>query len=42
MATGRSIRLFLIDGTPNGILPAEIINWTGHALSAPEHDCLIS
>nr|WP_152874191.1 GIY-YIG nuclease family protein [Acinetobacter portensis] len=25
----------MVDGTPNGILTAEIINWTGHVLSAP-------
>jgi hypothetical protein len=35
MAHGKSIKLFLVDGTPNGILTAEIINWTGHVLSAP-------
>ncbi len=35
LTTGRSIRLFLVDGTPNGILTAEIMNWTGHILSAP-------
>ncbi len=32
---GKSIRLFLVDGTPQGILTAEIMNWTGHVLSAP-------
>ena len=32
---GRSIRLFLVNGTPTGLITAEIINWTGHALSAP-------
>ena len=32
---GRSIRLFLADGTPQGIITAEIINWTGKALCAP-------
>jgi hypothetical protein len=32
---GRSIRLFLVDGTPTGLITAEIINWTGHALSSP-------
>jgi predicted GIY-YIG superfamily endonuclease len=32
---GKSVKLFLADGTPNGILTAEIINWTGHVLSAP-------
>ncbi|EXR19069.1 GIY-YIG nuclease family protein [Acinetobacter baumannii] len=35
MAHGKSIKLFLTDGSPNGILTAEIINWTGHVLSAP-------
>lgn len=35
MSTGRSIRLFLVDGTPNGLLTAEIMNWTGHVLTAP-------
>lgn len=35
MGQGKSVKLFLADGTPNGILPAEIINWTGHVLSAP-------
>ena len=30
MSPGRSIRLFLVDGTPNGLLTAEIMNWTGH------------
>lgn len=32
---GRSVRLFLVDGTPTGILTAEIMNWTGHMLVAP-------
>lgn len=35
MSKGRSIRLFLVDGTPTGIITAEIMNWTGHVLSAP-------
>ena len=35
MSTGRSIRLFLVDGTPNGPLTAEIMNWTGHVLTGP-------
>lgn len=35
MPTGRSVRLFLAEGTPTGILTAEIVNWTGHVLSAP-------
>jgi hypothetical protein len=32
---GKSIRLFLVDGSPTGIITAEIMNWTGHVLSAP-------
>lgn len=35
MTTGRSIRLFLVDGTPTGIITAEIMNWTGHVIVAP-------
>lgn len=35
MNHGKSIRLFLVDGTPGGIVTAEIINWTGHVISAP-------
>lgn len=32
---GKSLRVFLTDGTPNGILTAEIVNWKGHVVSAP-------
>lgn len=35
MTKGRSIRLFLADGTPGGIITAEIMNWTGHVITAP-------
>lgn len=35
MTKGRSIRLFLVDGTPGGIITAEIMNWTGHVMTAP-------
>ncbi|HEX2256393.1 MAG TPA: GIY-YIG nuclease family protein [Afifellaceae bacterium] len=35
ISPGRSIRLFLVDGTPQGVISAEIVNWTGKALSAP-------
>ncbi len=35
MTKGRSVRLFLAEGTPTGVLTAEIVNWTGHVLSAP-------
>lgn len=33
--SGKSIRLFMVDGTPQGILTLEVMNWTGHALVAP-------
>lgn len=32
MSYVRSIRLFLVDDTPNGLMTAEIMNWTGHVL----------
>jgi hypothetical protein len=32
---GRSVRLFLVDGKPNGLITAEIMNWTGHVLTGP-------
>lgn len=32
---GRSVRLYLVEGSPTGILTAEIMNWTGHVLVAP-------
>lgn len=35
MANGRTLRLFLVDGTPSGLVTAEIMNWTGHVLSGP-------
>ena len=35
MAHGRSVRLFLAEGTPTGVVTAEIVNWTGHVISAP-------
>lgn len=35
MTKGRSIRLFLVDGLPGGIITAEIMNWTGHVMVAP-------
>lgn len=33
--TGRTIRLYLVDGTPTGILTAEIMNWTGKVTVGP-------
>jgi len=35
LVQGRSVRLYLVDGSPTGILTAEIMNWTGHALVVP-------
>ena len=35
MNQGRSVRLYLVDGSPSGILTAEIMNWTGHVLVTP-------
>ncbi|WP_371315650.1 hypothetical protein [Pseudomonas sp. I8001] len=35
MNQGRSLRLFLLDGTPNGLLTADIMNWTGHVQTCP-------
>lgn len=35
MLEGRTVRLFLVEGSPTGILAAEIMNWTGHVLVTP-------
>lgn len=35
MNNGRTLKMFLVDGTPNGLLTAEIMNWTGHVLTGP-------
>lgn len=35
---GKHIELFLVDGTPGGLTTAEIMNWTGHVLSARRSD----
>jgi hypothetical protein len=35
VSTGKTIRIFLADGEPIGILLAEISNWTGKLLVAP-------
>lgn len=32
---GRSIRIFLVDGDANGIMTAEIMNWTGKVVVTP-------
>ena len=35
MNQGHSIHLFMVEGTPNGLLTAEIMNWTGRVLTGP-------
>ncbi|WP_309127616.1 GIY-YIG nuclease family protein [Microbacterium sp.] len=30
--------MYLVDGTPGGLLTAEIMNWTGHVVAAPRSD----
>lgn len=30
---GKSIKLFMVDGSPQGILTLEVMNWTGHVLA---------
>jgi len=35
ISAGRSVRLFLVDGAPTGMMTAEILSWTGRALVAP-------
>ena len=32
---GQSLELFFVDGRPDGLLTAELFNWTGHVLIAP-------
>jgi len=34
---GKSIRIYLADGTPLGIRHAEVVNWTGQAIVVPRH-----
>jgi hypothetical protein len=35
VSVGKSIKVYLADGTPGGLLTAEIMNWTGHVVAAP-------
>ena len=32
---GLSLELYYIDGNPEGMLTAEVFNWTGHVLKTP-------
>lgn len=34
-SNGRTLKLFLVDGVPNGLLTAEIMNWTGDVITGP-------
>jgi hypothetical protein len=38
VSVGKSIRLYLGDRTPGGLLTAEIMNWAGHVVAAPRSD----
>jgi len=38
VASGKTVRLFLVDGTPGGMITAEIMNWTGHVIAASRSD----
>ncbi|SPF80730.1 GIY-YIG nuclease family protein [Pseudoprimorskyibacter insulae] len=35
MSKGRSLELYFVDGRPEGMLTAEVFNWTGHVLRIP-------
>ncbi len=35
MKFGRSIKIFLSDGSPSGLRHLEIANWSGQALACP-------
>jgi len=38
VANGKSVQLFLVTGTPGGLITAEIGNWTGHVIAASRVD----
>ena len=33
--TGRTLRIYLVDGAPTGVLTAEVLNWTGKMVVSP-------
>jgi len=35
MSVGKSISLFLMDGTPDGVVACELFNWTGKGFKIP-------
>jgi len=38
VVNGKQIRVYLVDGSPGGLLTAEIMNWTGHVVAAPRSE----
>jgi hypothetical protein len=40
MAYGRAIEIFLVDGSPDGIVTAELSNWNGKAIKIPRTDII--
>lgn len=38
MSLGKSISLFLIDGTPDGVIACELSNWTGKGFKIPRNN----
>lgn len=37
MRLGKTIKIYLADGAPTGVRHAELINWTGQAISCPRN-----
>lgn len=35
MSRGRTLKLYLVDGSPSGLIAAEIMNWSCHVINAP-------
>ncbi|CAG0976383.1 hypothetical protein METP2_01695 [Methanosarcinales archaeon] len=38
ISLGKSISLFLIDGTPDGVIACELSNWTGKGYKIPRNN----
>lgn len=38
MARGKTVRIFLVDGSFSALVTAEIMNWTGHVMAAPRSE----
>ncbi|MEM6306436.1 MAG: GIY-YIG nuclease family protein, partial [Pseudomonadota bacterium] len=37
MSKGRALELFFVEGDPEGLATAEVVNWTGHVLRVPRN-----